>query len=662
MGKSQCQDGQLVRRAGWPRMSDSPRDSLPTDDGANVVGAGAEGENVVPRIDAIKAAEQQPAGSEITCPPSPAGETLAMSGRQMPQEPKKQDSFSSVVPDNLTPHLQHLNPWEEEDVGEVGDFTKEYTDKQTSEEFTAGALGRERANSTDGEDYSVDNAITQIGWGRFQLKLLIIVAMSKGFIGMQMLAHAYNQHVLKEHWDLSKTETTLMGSALFLGMLLGAIFWGRMSDAFGRRRVFLLTIFNTFLFGSISAAAPSYGAYVVCRVLLGFGIGGQGPVSIALLLEFTPSHCRGFASGLVWVGWYLGEALETLIGFLFHWGQDSYWQQVAVWTSLPPLLLLMAWGLKIVHIPESPRYLLVSGKQRRGWETLELAAMENKAVMYRHKLVGLTTSKNWISCVQEDRKASFMGLFTPTLLRTTLLLWWIWFVAGYGTYGLMFILPKFFSRKTSQSLTNEHLSMLLTSCGAMMGVLVGSWTSENWGRRPTFAMGFLGAGVSMLLLNSDSELEVVLLLAGTCRFFNGVYEAVWYTYTPEVYPTTIRSLGVGMCSAWAKVAGIASPFVANLLLTCSEGEGRTGCGATLRTTIVSAVAFLLASIAAVALPIETMGCALQDFADDTAKPRAADTKSKRRGSHPRLHEEHGLLDDDLDNNPINITDSPDGFK
>jgi hypothetical protein len=47
-------------------------------------------------------------------------------------------------------------------------------------------------------------------------------------------------------------------------------------------------------------------------------------------------------------------------------------------------------------------------------------------------------------------------------------------------------------------------------------------------------MGFLGAGVSMLLLNSDSELEVVLLLAGACRFFNGVYEAVWYTYTPEV--------------------------------------------------------------------------------------------------------------------------------
>ena len=113
---------------------------------------------------------------------------------------------------------QHLNPWEEEDVGEVGDFTKEYTDKQSSEEFTAGALGRERACSTvrRGVPISFINLvairtekITQwimpslrlvgaaiqpvrlcricwwsTGWGRFQLKLLIIVAMSKAFAAL----------------------------------------------------------------------------------------------------------------------------------------------------------------------------------------------------------------------------------------------------------------------------------------------------------------------------------------------------------------------------------------------------------------------------------------------------------------------------------------------
>eukprot|EP00658_Telonema_sp_P-2_P080977 TRINITY_DN8171_c0_g1_i5.p1 TRINITY_DN8171_c0_g1~~TRINITY_DN8171_c0_g1_i5.p1 ORF type:complete len:509 (-),score=63.59 TRINITY_DN8171_c0_g1_i5:759-2285(-) len=395
---------------------------------------------------------------------------------------------------HISPKLNHLNPWEDEEEV-VGDFTKE-VDKHDPLVFSPGATGRDCATSKDQEDaelYTVDNAITQIGWGWFQTKLLLVVAASKGFIGMQMLCHAYSQHVLKQYWGLSKTERMIMGSSLFGGMLVGAIFWGRLSDAYGRKKVFLLTVLNTFIFGSVSALAPNYGLYVFCRFLLGFGIGGQGPVSIALLLEFTPSYCRGIAAGLVWIGWYVGEAIETLIGYLLNWGQGDYWQQVAVWTSLPPLFFLVAWGLNLFKVPESPRFLLVSGKQHRGWEVLETAAMENKSVMYRHKLVGLTTSKNWIHCVQQDRKASWHGLFTPALLRTTLLLWWIWFVAGYGTYGLMFILPKFFSRKTDQSETNEHLSMMLTSCGAMVGVLIGAWTSENWGRRNTFALGFCGA-------------------------------------------------------------------------------------------------------------------------------------------------------------------------
>ena len=99
--------------------------------------------------------------------------------------------------------------------------------------------------------------------------------------------------------------------------------------AAGRRRVFLLTIFNTFLFGALSASAPNYGLYIVCRVLLGFGIGGQGPVSIALLLEFTPSYCRGFASGLVWVGWCADvlQCTPLRCSAQVCWGspRDSYW-------------------------------------------------------------------------------------------------------------------------------------------------------------------------------------------------------------------------------------------------------------------------------------------------------------------------------------------------
>lgn len=617
--------------------------------------------------DPAKPEETHPTQEEGSNPPSrevsPRDHGLPITGRTQQQEPPPEDKSEGILPDvpswvptpdiskHVSPHLEHLNPWEDEDSGDEGDFTAE-TRKYDPSNFSAGASGRERADSvvSQEEAYTIDNAITQIGWGRFQIKLLIIVALSKGFIGMQMLNHSYNQHELKHKWNLSRTEGTLMGSALFLGMMIGSIFWGRVSDVYGRRRVFLLTIFNTFLFGAVSAAAPNYGLYIVCRILLGFGIGGQGPVSISLLLEFTPSYCRGTASGLVWVGWYMGEALETLIGYALDWGQDDYWTQVSVWTSIPPLVLLVAWGLRLIYIPESPRFLLVSGRQRKGWEVLEEAAMANKSVMYRHKLVGITTSKDFVSCCQEDRKASWKGLFTPALLRTTLLLWWIWFVAGYGTYGLMFILPKFFRRNTDQTLEDEHLSMLGTSCGAMVGVLFGAWTSENWGRRTTFAIGFLGAGITILVLNAKMELAIILAFATLCRFFNGVYEAVWYTYTPEVYPTTIRSLGVGVCSSWAKIAGMFAPFVSNILMSCPN-KGETGCGATLRTTVVSSIAFLLATLAAVALPIETMGCALQDYAADEARPR------RKSGEEKSLLDEldNGDEDEDLNNH---VQDTP----
>ena len=60
-----------------------------------------------------------------------------------------------------------------------------------------------------------------------------------------------------------------------------------------------------------------------------------------------------------------------------------------------------------------------------------------------------------------------------------------------------------------------------------------------------------------------SQVDAVWLVifAMVARFFTGVYEAVWYTYTPEVYPTSVRSLGFGMCSFMSKVAGLIVPLV-----------------------------------------------------------------------------------------------------
>ena len=83
--------------------------------------------------------------------------------------------------------------------------------------------------------------------------------------------------------------------------------------------------------------------------------------------------------------------------------------------------------------------------------------------------------------------------------------------------------------------------MLTTAIGALFGVLIGSIMSEVKGRKPAFIIGFAGAGAAVMLLNVSTSDHGLLLIAIVVRLFTGVYEAVWYTYTPEAASHTTLS-------------------------------------------------------------------------------------------------------------------------
>ena len=205
----------------------------------------------------------------------------------------------------------------------------------------------------------------------------------------------------------------------------------------------------------------------------------------------------------------------------------------------------------------------------------------NNSILFRQKLIGATTNKNWVQATSRENRGSFKSLLSPQLATTTMCLWTIWFVAGYGFYGLMFLLPEFL--REQMSLTAEHFGVLVSSAGACGGVICGAMLSETLGRRPTFVLGFIFAGIFIMLINIEvregegwrgylgshvpplglpwpflasslmlpplgplpsprspslppGQVDAVWLVvfAMVARFFTGVYEAVWYTYTPEV--------------------------------------------------------------------------------------------------------------------------------
>jgi len=412
--------------------------------------------------------------------------------------------------------------------------------------------------------------------------------------------------------------------------------------------VLFVTLAGTSFFGMMASVCGNAWSYGILRVLLGIFLGGIGPTAVSLLIEFTPSYCRGYATGISWIGYYAGEVIGVLLGWGFHWGSDENWRDLVLVVSAIPLLIFPLWALGLVDIPESPRYLLISGRQQQGWDALANAAQQNRSIMFKQKLIATTSNRNWIECTSQAKRGSIRDLFHPTLWLTTVLLWIIWFVAGYGMYGMLFLVTRFFHRKTHLSTQDEHFAILLTSVGAVIGVFLGTILSEVRGRKPAFIVGFGGAGVFVMLLNMKGSIGVILFIAALVRFFVGMYEAVWYTYTPEVYPTSVRQVGVGCCSMFAKLAGMVSPVVSELVMS-----GPVGSGATYRATGLSMAAFFIGAVAAVSLPLETRGRGLQDFVGDEqgGQEIATDAWSWHAlwGGIQNLNsEEAGLLEEDND--------------
>ena len=153
---------------------------------------------------------------------------------------------------------------------------------------------------------SIDEAIQQIGYGRFQRKLMVICGLGWAADAMEVLLIAFALPAIIEEWSLTPAESGLLSTAIFLGMLVGALAWGRLSDLLGRKIGFVATVGIDSVFGFLSALAPSFGWLVALRSLTGFGVGGTLPVDYSIFSEYLPAEKRGRYLVLLEAFWALG--------------------------------------------------------------------------------------------------------------------------------------------------------------------------------------------------------------------------------------------------------------------------------------------------------------------------------------------------------------------
>ncbi|GMN48186.1 hypothetical protein TIFTF001_017355 [Ficus carica] len=477
--------------------------------------------------------------------------------------------------------------------------------------------------------YTVDEALVAMGFGYFHVLVLSYAGMAWISEAMEMMLLSFVGPALKSAWGISSHQQSLITSVVFAGMLVGAYSWGMVSDKHGRRKGFLMTATVTASAGFLSSLAPNYISLLFFRCLVGVGLGG-GPVLSSWFLEFIPAPNRGTWMVIFSAFWTLGTIFEASLAWFVM--PTLGWRYLLALSSIPSSLLLLFYWVA----PESPRFLCSKGRTTEALSILEKIARLNGTKLPPGRLVSdhqielheknpESEDTHLLSPTRGNEDAttkatnpntgvlsSLLVLLSPKLLRSTLLLWFVFFGNAFSYYGLVLLtselsngqskcIPKLLREEKSQDVS--YRDIFITGFAELPGLLIAAFTVDRLGRKSSMSSMFFICCICLLplLVHQPQNLTTGFLFgARTC--ITATFTIV-YIYAPEIYPTSVRTSGVGLASSVGRIGGMTCPLVAIGLIH--------GCHQTTAVILFEIVIFL-SGICVLLFPLETKGRELTD--------------------------------------------------
>ncbi|XP_043928825.1 solute carrier family 22 member 2 [Protopterus annectens] len=332
-------------------------------------------------------------------------------------------------------------------------------------------------------------------------------------------------------------------SCLSTGFLAGSVVLGNLSDRFGRKLIFILSVFVTSVSGVLLAAAPSYPWLLVFRISQGLFSKAGWTVLYVLMTELVGSHYRRTVGALTQMGFSFGLfAVPAAAYFIREWR----WLQFAF--SAPYFFFLLTYWF----LPESPRWLLSQNRNTEAMNVAEKIAKGNGTKLTT-KVQNLKINNEEKECT---RPPSFGSLIrTPQIRKHTLILMVNWFTSSVVYGGLVLRLGILGG--------NIYLDYVIAAVVELPTAVLIYIVIDRVGRRLPFAVSNLVAGIACLITAFVPEdlkwLKTCMALIGRLAITSG-FELVCLV-NAELYPTFIRNLGLSVCSAFSDIGGIISPFI-----------------------------------------------------------------------------------------------------
>jgi putative MFS transporter len=442
--------------------------------------------------------------------------------------------------------------------------------------------------------------LDRVPLNRFHWRLLILSGLGWMFDAMDVLMLSFLLAPIRGEFKLDATGAALIASATFVGMFIGAATAGRLADRYGRRTVFTVTLVVFSIGSALSALAPTYETLLAARVIAGLGLGGELPVVATLVSELSPRAQRGRMIVLLESFWAYGTILAGIVAItvVANYG----WRWGFAVGALPALYVAYLRRA----LPESPRFLAEKGR-----------APEADAVVRRVERAGggaLLTLAPAIAPTRAGR-TRMAELWTGRYARRTAMLWILWFGVVLTYYAMFLWIPSLLVARGFDAARPGQANMLffLSTLAQVPGYFSAAWLVERWGRKPTLVVFLLGTAVSAFMFGNIgagtdvAHANLVLLWLSLLSFFNLGAWGVVYTYTPELYPTSIRATGAGVAAAVGRVGGIVGPYLTPLLVTAVATNG---------TFAVFMVLLVITAAAVAVLGEETRGRSLEEIAPE----------------------------------------------
>ena len=388
--------------------------------------------------------------------------------------------------------------------------------------------------------------------GSFHHRLLILTGFGWMFDAMDTGLISFVLPVLAKEWNLTTSQMGMIGSVGLIGMAFGAVIAGSIADKIGRKAVFSLTLLLYSIATGLCALSWNFESLLVFRFFVGFGLGGELPVAATLVSEYAPTKVRGRFIVLLESFWGVGWIVAACIAY---WFIPLYgWHWAFIIGAMPALYVFVI----RIGMPESVRYLLSKGRTEEA-EAIVAKLEERAGIKAAHHEIEDETK------VLEAVKPSLAAIWSGRFARRTAMLWIAWFGIVFSYYGIFTWLPSLVYNQGFTFIKTFEYVFIMT-LAQLPGYFAAAWLVEVIGRKYTLSLFLLMTGVASWFFGQSTTVNAIVTWGCVMSFFNLGAWGVIYTYTPELYPTSIRAFGSGWAAGIGRMGGMLAPAMVGVIL------------------------------------------------------------------------------------------------